>query len=243
MHALKESRVLNGRRGFNKLLLLKSLYVINPSQRQPIIDDVHQDRIAVLEIAGQHLSSDGRLELPPDGSLERASPVDWIVPDVSKVVERLLTALDPHVLVLEPLVELSHLLLNDGTDGLLVEPSEDDELVQAVDELWAEASLHLVHDAHPHLPLCVRPPCEIQDVLRSDIRREDDDGVLEVHGPPLPIRHPPIVEDLQQHIENFRVCLLDLVKEDDRVRSPPHGLRQLTPFLVSHVARRGPEKT
>src|SRR5207245_4990016 len=46
----------------------------------------------------------------------------------------------------------------------------------------------------------------------------------------------PVLEDLQEDVEDIWVRLLDLVEEDDRVRLPAHSLSELAAFVVADVA-------
>ena len=64
------------------------------------------------------------------------------------------------------------------------------------------------------------------------------DGVLEVDGAPLGVGEAAVVEDLQQHVEDVVVRLLDLVEQDDRVGLAPHRLGELAALLVADVAGR-----
>ena len=73
---------------------------------------------------------------------------------------------------------------------------------------------------------------------RTEVRRHDDDRVLEIHGAALRIRDAPVVEYLQQDVEDIRMRLLDFVKEDHRIRLPPHRFGQLPAFVVADVAGR-----
>ena len=54
---------------------------------------------------------------------------------------------------------------------------------------------------------------------RADVRGHDHHRVAEVDRAAVAVGQPPVVEDLQQHVEDLRVRLLDLVEEDDRVRA------------------------
>jgi hypothetical protein len=76
------------------------------------------------------------------------------------------------------------------------------------------------------------------EVLAANVRGHYDDRVLEVDGPALGVREAPVVEDLQERVEDVRVGLLDLVEEDDRVRSTAHLLSELSRLIVADVARR-----
>src|SRR5256885_16677023 len=57
-------------------------------------------------------------------------------------------------------------------------------------------------------------------------------------SPPLGVGQPPVLQDLEQDVEDVRVSLLDLVEEQDRVRLAPHGLGELAALVVADVARR-----
>jgi len=75
------------------------------------------------------------------------------------------------------------------------------------------------------------------DEVGADVRRHDDDGVAEVDRAALAVGEPPVVEHLQESVEDVGVGLLDLVEEDDRVWPPAHGLGQLAALVVADVAR------
>jgi hypothetical protein len=77
------------------------------------------------------------------------------------------------------------------------------------------------------------------DPLRAHVGGHDDNRVLEVHRPPLGVREAPLVQDLEQDVEDVGVGFLDLVEEKHRVRAPPHGLCELPCLLVADVAWRG----
>src|SRR6266481_7891817 len=67
---------------------------------------------------------------------------------------------------------------------------------------------------HPLLFLLVLPAGQ---VLRPEVGGEDDDGVAEVDRAALAVGQPSVVEDLQQHVEDVAVRLLDLVEQHHRV--------------------------
>ena len=51
-------------------------------------------------------------------------------------------------------------------------------------------------------------------------------------------RWAPVLEDLEERVEDVGVGLFDLVEEHDRERLAPHGLGELTAFVVTDVAGR-----
>ena len=82
----------------------------------------------------------------------------------------------------------------------------------------------------------------VDEELAAQVRRQDQDRVAEVDRAALAVGQPAVVEHLQQHVEDLRMRLLDLVEQDHRVRAPAHGLGQLTALLVADVAGRGADE-
>ena len=78
----------------------------------------------------------------------------------------------------------------------------------------------------------------VADERRTHIAGHDDDRVLEVHRAALVVRQAAVVEHLQQHVEDVRVRLFDLVEEDHGVGLAPDGLRELSALVVTDVSRR-----
>ena len=113
---------------------------------------------------------------------------------------------------------------------------EHHDLVDAIEELRTKAPAQ--HLQRLFLHLLVVLALVSKDEIARDVRGHDHDGVLEIHRPPLPIREPAVVEQLQQDVEDVVMGLFDLVEQDDRVGPPPHGFGQLAALLESDVARR-----
>ncbi len=74
--------------------------------------------------------------------------------------------------------------------------------------------------------------------MAPDVGGHDDDGVLEIHRPPLPVREPAVIQDLQQDVEHVRVSLLDLVEQDHGIGPAAHRFGQVAPLVVPHVPGR-----
>ena len=124
---------------------------------------------------------------------------------------------------------------------LHVQRVEDDHVVDAVEELRTEVPVQLLLHLALHLRFLLRRLHRLlvlEDELRADVRGHDDDRVLEVDDAAFRVRQTAVVEDLQHDVEHFRVRLLDLVEEHDRVRPPADGLGELAAFLVADVSRR-----
>jgi hypothetical protein len=54
----------------------------------------------------------------------------------------------------------------------------------------------------------------------------------------VPVRQPPVVENLEQYMEYIRMRFLDLIEQHHRVRFSPHSLGQLPAFVVPDITRR-----
>lgn len=116
------------------------------------------------------------------------------------------------------LAKPADLKLGDVRELVLAERGEDDEVVEPVEELRLERG---PDDFQNLLLLLFLGRERLDEVLAAEVGREDQDGVAEVDRPPLPVGEPPVVEHLEQDVEDLRVRLLDLVEEYDAVR--PHG--------------------
>ena len=51
-----------------------------------------------------------------------------------------------------------------------------------------------------------------------------------------------LLEELEEHVEDVGVGLLDLVEEDDAVGTPPDALREHAALVVADVAWRGADE-
>jgi hypothetical protein len=113
---------------------------------------------------------------------------------------------------------------------------EDHHFVDPVDEFRPEVVLHLSHHRHLDHPIIVAR--HLLDHLATQVGGHDDHRVLEIHGTALAIGHAAVVQHLQQHVEDIRVRLLDLVEQDHAVRLATHGFGQVAALFVADVARR-----
>ena len=81
-----------------------------------------------------------------------------------------------------------------------------------------------------------------RDLPGTDVRRHDHDRAAEVDLAALRVGQLPLLQDLEQDVEDVRVRLLDLVEQEHRVRLAPHGLRELAALVVADVAGRGADE-
>ena len=125
---------------------------------------------------------------------------------------------------------------------------EDDQLVDAVQELGPEVALDLVHELVLHLARSVasssrglarsRARAWFLISVGADVRRHDQDRVAEVDVAAERVGQPALLHDLEEHVEDVGVRLLDLVESTTAVRTAAHLLGELAALLVADVARR-----
>src|SRR5437660_7911022 len=119
------------------------------------------------------------------------------------------------------------------------QPIEEDDFIEAVQKFGPERAAYRFHDllAHGLGRLSFEQACQ---VLRTEIRGENDDAVAEVHRPSLPVSQPAVIEHLEQDVEDVRMRLFDLVEENNLVGSPADCFGQRAAFLIPDVARGAP---
>ena len=141
--------------------------------------------------------------------------------------------------------------VDDLGDLLDRQRAEHDRRVDAVEELRAEVLLQLVRDLLLHELVRALGPGGVGraldaeaeagvrlELLRAEVAGHDDDAVAEVDPAALGVRQVPVLEDLQQDVEDLRMGLLDLVEEHDAVVLAADGLGQLAALVEADVAGR-----
>src|SRR6266403_1161259 len=95
---------------------------------------------------------------------------------------------------------------------------------------------------HGFLQLFISPgvglTLELQDQLRPNVGRHNDDCVLEVDDTPLTVGQAAVIQYLEQNIENVMMSLLNFIEQDDRVRTTTDRLRELSAFFVTDIPGR-----
>src|SRR5829696_344472 len=211
---------------------------------ESLISAVNDDGVARPELAAYDAAREGVLDVASYGPRQR-SPAEPRV--VALLGEELLCGvgdLDLDALAFEVLVQAGEHDVHDLQYVLLREGLEDDDLIYPVEELRPESPLQSL--ACPPLGLTevhavARGEAELprrDKVLAAHVRGHDNYRVLEVDRPALGVSEAPVVEHLQERVENVRVGLLDLVEENDRVGTTPHLLRELSSLFVADVAWR-----
>src|SRR2546425_12523959 len=132
------------------------------------------------------------------------------------------------------------LYLDDLLQVFLAQRMEHDYLVNPTEELRPEVMPHRVKHAflHPLVLIALKLAAILQYQMTADVAGHDDDRVLEVHDAALAIGQSPVVQYLQQQVENVVMGLLDFVEQHHRIRPPPNRFAQLPTLFVAYIAGR-----
>ncbi len=189
------------------------------------------------------------LDLALHGAAQGAGTERRVEADLDELVLRGIRQLHRHVAVEQALAEALREQAHDLAELLLVQLREDDDVVDAVEELGLEVPLELLVDLalHPlvrrlRVALDLEPDRAAGDGLRTEVGRHDDDGVLEVDDAALTVGQATLFEDLQQRVEDVGVGLLDLVEQHDRERLAAHLLGELAALFEADEPGRGTEQ-
>ena len=72
-------------------------------------------------------------------------------------------------------------------------------------------------------------------VLLPNVASHDEDSVGKVHSATLAIRQTTIIHDLEEDIQDFSMCLFNLIQQHNIVGTTSHCLRQLSALLISYI--------
>ena len=175
-----------------------------------------------------------------DDAFQRTCAIGRIVSAFGEQVARLGREVqrDPHVL--QPFGQPFELHVHDPADVVPAQRVEHDDVVDPVEKLRPEI---LPQRPQHFLGLLFLRTARAMEHLAAQVGRHDDNRVLEVDRAALAVRDPSVIQHLQQDIEDFRMGLFDFVEQDDAVRTPAYGFRQLPALFVPDVARRRTDQT
>src|ERR1017187_7806534 len=205
-------------------------------QRRAARGEREGDRGALVDVARDELQRQRVLDELLDSSLEGSCPIHGVVGLARQPRSYGIRPRELHAARGNELGDVTELQADYLFDVDELEASEDDDVVDPVQELGAEVAAELGLDAR--LERLVIDALKLLDDRTADIRRHDDDDVLEIHGAAFSICQAAIVEHLQQNGPDVGVSLLDLVEENDGIGPPAHGLGELSALVVTDVARR-----
>src|SRR5262245_39809301 len=193
------------------------------------------DRFVGLNFAAEEFHRKRVLDHVLNGAFQRARAVDGVEALARQKLFGRFVERESDLALFNHAAQRFELNFDDPAQLLDPEALENDHVVDAVEEFRLELRAKLVHHPRAHHFLVALP---LLNVARPDVRSHDDDGVLEIHRAPLSVGQPPVVQDLQQDVEDVGMRLLDLVEEDDRIRPAANRLGQMAALVVAYVARR-----
>ncbi len=159
--------------------------------------------IALADATAEHLARQCRFQLAANQSLELASAEFGLVAFFREVIDQRPIERQRHPLARGIAGHAIELQADDVADLLPAQRMEDDELVDAVEELGAEVpAQHVHHLCLGLLVLLAGRSARLQPAL-NDVGSQvggGNDGVGEVHHAPLAVGEPPVVEHLQQDV-------------------------------------------
>src|SRR5580692_3715543 len=180
---------------------------------------VHGDDASRRVPSGQDLLRERILHVLQDGALERPRPEGRLVPELDQLVLRRLGERELELPPFQELLEAYQLNVHDPPEILLRERAEEDDVVDSVQELRTKEVLELLAEdvAQGLAPFggLEEPRFGLEDALGADVAGHDDDRVREIGGPAAPVGEAPVVEDLEEQVEDVHVGLLDFIEEKD----------------------------
>mmetsp|Transcript_77232 Transcript_77232/g.221222 ORF Transcript_77232/g.221222 Transcript_77232/m.221222 type:complete len:486 (+) Transcript_77232:114-1571(+) len=151
-------------------------------------------------------------------------------------------------------LDLPELHLCDRPHVAPVQGAEDDDLVNAVQELRPEQSLQLLHHKFANFAMkrtilfLILPrgrpeakPGSPEDTLlnlsATNVGRHDDHRIGKGYGLTTSICKPAVVKQLQEHIEHIWVGLLNFIEKNQRVRPPANSFGEGAALTKPNVSR------
>ena len=149
----------------------------------------------------------------------------------------------------QPFVQFADQDIDDVQQVLFFQRMEDHEFIDSIQKFRAEIPFQFIQNivlhALPGFRLFDFLEAEghaLLNELRAQVGRHHQDRVLEIDLPPQAIRKQPVVQDLQEHVEDIRMSFFDLIEQHHRIRAAPHFFGQLPALFIAHVTRRGAEQ-
>ena len=216
---------------------------------------VHDDRGSGLVLAEQEVLGEDVLDHVLDDAAQRTGAIGHVVAELDDVLLGRIGDFELHLLRAQLVAHAGEHQVDDLGDLLDRQRAEDHGRVDAVEELRAEVLLQLDGDLLLHqlvralLAVRVgrahRPEAQARvglELLGAEVGGHDDDRVAEVDPPTLGVGQVPVLQDLEQDVEDLRMRLLDLVEQDHAVVLAPDGFGQLAALVEADVAGRRPDQ-
>ena len=118
---------------------------------------------------------------------------------------------------------------------------KDDGFINPVQEFRAESAFQRGVHRFPQRPpfiatVGLEPERLAPGNLSAEVAGHYNDSVAEINDPPVAVGQPPVLQDLEQHIEYVGVRLFDFVEQHHPVGAPPHRFGELAALVVADIA-------
>ena len=116
---------------------------------------------------------------------------------------------------------------------------EGNDLIHTVNELRTQEFPQCLHGLFlHHIGFGSTEAQTAHTAFGACVGSHHNNGVLKVHHTALGIGDTAVIQNLQQHIQHIGVSLFDLIEENHRVRTAADLFRQLSSFVIAHIAGR-----
>ena len=188
---------------FSRFTFLIRRTSLLPSEHDFASLNVRQEPIAFLELSVEQPPGQWILKQPLDRTLERPGAVDGVEPLPGQVLPYAIGDREVQLPRGQPPLEVPQLDPHDLLDLREAQAMEDHRLIDPVEELGAKGGLQKFANLFPDLDIVQL----LLNVLAAEVGRHDDDGVLEIHRAPVAIGQPPLVQDLEEDVEDLGMGL------------------------------------
>ena len=182
---------------------------------QTLVIGIHEQCVSGMDFGRDNLSCNQRFHMGLQITLQRTCTIDGIKALVDDVGHRSICELNAQLAVLQTAVEAFEHQAHDGADLVAGERLVIHNLINTVEEFGAEVGLEQTVNLRAGFRRNISVMDSVEDEIAAQIACHDQNGVLEVHGSALRVGDPAVVENLQEDVEDIRMRLFDLIKEDD----------------------------
>ncbi len=162
---------------------------------------------------------------------------------LSKPAARRRRELELDALVGKLLVKGVNLLLHNVFYNLVAKRTEDDHFVQAIPELRRKDVLNRVVDGFVGHTTTAETDHRLTYLSSARVRGHYDNDVSKIRLLAGVVGHGGVIHNLQQHVINVRMSLLDFIEQQHRVGSLADRVGELGTLVKAHVSRRRPKQT
>ena len=202
-----------------------------------VLDQNDTHMAAGLELAEQHLVGQRLLDVLLDDAGHRPRAHLLVIAVVDQPVRGFVRQLDGDIAVGELRLELQHELLHHLGDDLLREMREGDDRVEPVAEFRREHPVDRLEVVA--FPLAAGEAIgRLGEIGRARIGGHDQDHVAEIDLLAVVIGQLAVIHDLQQHVEQIRMRLLDLVEQQHAVRMLVDAVGEQAALVEADIAGR-----